>query len=84
MAKSGHICLAIDFWNDGRFPDFLVPFAMRNAEMGSVLKGDTERETICHVYDDVLENYNIQNKVSFIVTDNESHNIKAFTPFPPE
>jgi len=40
-------------------------------------------ENICRIYEDVLPNYNIQNKVPFIVTDNASNMIKAFTLFPP-
>lgn len=46
-------------------------------------KGRHTAESICQVYDDVLANYNIQNTVSFIVTENASNMIKAFTRFPP-
>ena len=46
-------------------------------------KGRHTVENICQVYDDVLDKYNIQNKVSFIVTDNASNMMKAFTLFPP-
>lgn len=46
-------------------------------------KGRHAAENICQVYDDVLDNYNIQNRMSFTVTDNASNMIKTFTLFPP-
>lgn len=46
-------------------------------------KGRHTAENICQVYDQVLHSYNIQSKVSFIIKDNASNMIKAFTLFPP-
>lgn len=87
MAKAGRICRTIDLRSNqsmrsfyGKTGHFPVDFNLQSI-MPSCLrfKGRHRAENICQVYDDVLENYNNQNKVWFTVTDNVSNVIKAFT-----
>lgn len=62
---------------------FIIDFMLQSVMLScQCFKGRHTAENICRIYEDVI-NYNIQNKVSFIVTDNASNMIKAFTLFPP-
>lgn len=63
---------------------FIVDFDLQTVMLSCQrFKGRHTADNIYQVYDDVLDNYSIQNKVSFIITDNASNMIKAFTLFPP-
>lgn len=91
MAKASHISLTIDLWSNrsmrsffGMTGHFIVDFDLQTVMLSCQrFKGRHTADNIYQVYDDVLDNYSIQNKVSFIITDNASNMIKAFTLFPP-
>lgn len=91
MAKTDHICLTVDLWSNqsmrsflGMACHFLVDFELHSLMLNCQrFRGGHSFESICEVYDDVLDDYNIQNKVSFIVTGNSSKSVKTFTLFPP-
>lgn len=91
MAKAAHVCLTVDMWSSPTVGLFLG--ITGHFVVGSHLKSGT---LLCHrlqgqqhtpasigqLFGTVLENFNIQNKVSFVVTDNASRVIDPLCLFP--
>ncbi|XP_048867862.1 E3 SUMO-protein ligase ZBED1-like isoform X4 [Brienomyrus brachyistius] len=91
MQSAADICLTVDLWSNRSMRSFfaMTSHFISDFELQNVMlscrrfKGRHSADNICGVYEDILSTYGIKNKVSFIVTDNASNILKAFTLFPP-
>lgn len=71
MGKTEHICLTVDLWSNpsiksffGMTGHFIIDFVMQSVVLScQCFKGRHTAENIFKVYEDVLENYNIQDKI---------------------
>ncbi len=95
LEEANHVCATADIWSDARRSFFGMTAHTLQVVDGSVrrksyalackrIKGTHSYDIVAQALMDIMESYNIQYKVSGIVTDNGSNFCKAFKIFSQE
>lgn len=97
LSKTDHVSVTVDIWSDRKMRGFLgvtVHYVERQEQRIQLrsnllscdrFKGPHTAERICELFESICKDYNIKQKLDFILSDNAANMKKAFTVcFPSE